>query len=288
MMAGTEPVIMQQRLALGLQLRDAVRRRDLTAPVRVELETGLPHLSPFGRSRARYSHPQRLGQRPTGLVRHFSGRYSLHYFPDVAAHVDLRIYDLFRRHVPRRLRIPIVSLADVLLREANEVPDYLAGRARFPQLYPGASYPVHGRVTGFRGRVLLAGEPLRWAVIEARASTNGDTVLARARGDDRGEFLLLIPPQATPASDLDVNFELAISVWGRPADPVPPTAETPRLDPYWDAPLEVVTEPVATDDVSAGTAIPAGYVQADPVTIQLQVTRLLSSRALGDLNFSVP
>ena len=280
-------IVSRRRLALGIEVMDMLRQRALSSPVRMELESGIPHTSTLAGSR-RFSHTQQANRRPDGLVRHPSGRYSLHYYTGVADRVDVRIYDLGRHYVPRRLRVPIVSLDDVLDREADEIGDYLAGRARFPMLFPGAAYAL-SRVTGLRGRVVRDGVPERWAVLEARLPTDATTVVARARADDRGEFVLVVPPQAVPASDLSPTLDLAVSVWA-PATPAVPTHPgVPTADPYWDAPLEEIVNPIATDAVSAGTQVPATFVASATVSnVTLRLDRLLTSREVGDLIFTPP
>lgn len=226
---------------------------------------------------------------PQGFLRHPSGRYTLHYYPGIAATVNLRIYDLNRTYVPRRLTAPIASLTDVMQRPDYDASPYLENRTRAPALFPGAGYPLHSG-TGIRGRILRAdSSPVRWAYIEARPLSTDDTIpaLARARGDDRGEFLLLLPPNAVPANDLPASFQLRVEIWAPATQPLPAQPGITDQDLWWDLPLEVITEPQQIDQIAPGRVIPPTYVRSAPVqNVTFQLDRLLTSLDIGDLTFT--
>ena len=222
-------------------------------------------------------------------MRSASGRYSLSYFPDIKPQIDLRVYDYDRYYIPRRLRIPLRTLAEVINIENNEVPDYLNGRIRHLTMFPGAAYHSSAQVTGLRGRVVRDGEPMRWAYVSARLPLTGN-VIARTRGDDRGEFLLILPPEAAPASDLTAQLDIDVSIAGPASVPVPGSAGLPEQDPWWDLPIEELPPIGAVDEVSNGSSVPLGYVTALSTlrTIQFSVGRLLTGRDEVDFEFALP
>ncbi|MFV2033007.1 MAG: hypothetical protein ACC663_10970, partial [Gammaproteobacteria bacterium] len=171
-----------QRLALGIKFEDELRSAELVYPVRAEIEYLLPHRSPP--PKRFYGFQVQGSKAPQGLLRDSSGRYSLVYYPGIQDQLDLRVYDYDRYYVPRRLRIPLLTLAEVLTIEADEVVDYFTGRVRTVVMFPGAAYHGHSRQTGIRGRVIRDDEPMRWVYVEAIDLTSNQ-VIARTRGDDR-------------------------------------------------------------------------------------------------------
>jgi len=200
------------------------------------------------------------------IDRHATGRHVLLYSPKLTGPVDVRITDSWARFVPRRLRIPILTLT---LAEAQPQSQ----RVRRPALFPGAAYDVTD-ATGLRGRVLRGGKPMRWARVEARGT--GGAVVARAHGDHRGEFLLLVGPAAGPVGDIQPPLALDVTVRGPATVPVPPTADRPDIDPLWDLPLELAALPGAPDPVSAGESVPANYTAATTQQVDLAFGKLLS------------
>ena len=127
-----------ERLALGIEPLDALHGRPLSYQLQVEHEATL------------------AGLRRPPVERHISNRYALRYQPGVTTPLDLRFFDSServysperdrRRIVPRRLRIPILSLADVETLEANDAQaanrnakDFKR-RIRRPVFFPGAAY----------------------------------------------------------------------------------------------------------------------------------------------------
>jgi hypothetical protein len=281
-------VLVQKRLLMGIAPVDAISQQDLRFPVRVDLETISPHLSAL--NDGEYSHRQyAMTSAPKGFSRHPSGRYSLHYFPTASDQAQIRIYDLHRRYVPRRLLMPLVTIEEILLAEQNQVQNYLNQRIAHPLLYPGAAYPIHTRATGLRGRILQNDIPVRWAFIEARSGTDFNLVVARAKGDDRGEFLLQIPPSAVPDISLSESFTFDLLIWARPQPLVPVPVDVASIDPYWDAPIEIVTGQLPNDSVSSGVAIPGDYVQSQTLeSVNFELSKMLNSHEVDDIVFNPP
>lgn len=246
-----------KRLALGLEPIDAGRGGRIPHPVQVVPPgklTGLPA-------------PQ--------VDSHDSCLHALLYQPGVAGTIDLRVGDRERRYVPRQIRYPILTIAEA------EALNY-RNRVRRPVLFPGAAYDAVSLSTGLRGRVTRAGgSVVRWSRVEARRN-GGDTIIARAHGDDRGEFLLLLPPEASQGPDLVDPLSIRIDVFGPAAAPVPRSPGLPELDPFWDLPTEIAAslDPnnPSADLISAGTTLPPGYsatvsrVVAIPLGTVLSVT----------------
>lgn len=222
----------------------------------------------------RPSHPVRIaveGLLPPRFERHDSRRHALRVQPGLAEEIDLRIDERRRRYVPRRLRLDLAVLP----------------QTRRPALFPGAGYDYVPRTTGLRGRVTRAGEPLRWARVEARLPGT-DTLVGRAHGDDRGEFLLLIAPEAAPFAELTDPLQVAVSVFGPATAPVPDPPGIELEDPYWDLPLEPLAAPGGPDPIADGETLPAGYVATDdsPRVIAFRLGRTLSSRdGIADFEF---
>lgn len=273
------------RLALGLDLVDAAREMELVYPVRVDVEYGLPHSPP---SPAKVSHrfTQVRGKLPVALNRHTSGRYSLIYQPSLKTEIDLRIYEYERRYVPRRLQAPLMTLDDVLALEIAEPKDYYSGRVRQPVLFPGAAYPMRGKTTGLVGRVLRDDESMRWTHVEARME--GGQLVGLTRGDDRGEFLLIIESLAASASDLSAEINITVTVFGPAAAPIAASADLAAQDDLWDLPLEILPAIGDPDSVSTGVTPPTGYVAGASATIAFKIGRMLTGVEVDDFVFTPP
>ena len=166
-----------QRLALGLEPVDVMRLGRVGPPLTIEVEQ-----------------PPKASAKPA-VQRHASCLHALLYYPALVDSVDIRVFEdygpldppiliskqyLPRRFVPRRFRIPLHTAAT-----ADTFP--YTDRVRRPFVFPGAAYDLESCATGMRGRVLRDGKPMRWARVEA--SLPDGSVVARAHGDDRGEFL---------------------------------------------------------------------------------------------------
>lgn len=272
------------RLALGLEVLDAANQRPLVYPLRVDVEYGLPHQPPSPKDQ--YSFQQRPGRLARAMSRHNSGRYSLVYQPGFDDHIDLRLYDHYRQYVPRRLRLPLLSLAVMESIETNEEADYVRGRIRRPVMFPGAAYDLVSRATGLRGRVLRDGQPMPWAWIEAYSMAD-DELVGRARGDERGEFLLLINPLVASAGDLAASYGVRVEVFGPTVVPSPASADLPSQDLLWDLPIETVPQAGDPDEVTPGESKPAGYVEGASEELTLITGRVLTGVEIDDFVFSV-
>lgn len=279
-----EPTELINRLALGLQILDAISQRQVIYPVYAEVENGLPHQPVAGKQNTPYF--QHRGKLPVALSRHASGRYSLIYQPGLQEHIDVRFYDLKRQYVPRRLRFPLLTLQTVLDVETNETPDYLHGRSRQPVLYPGAYYDLISRATGLRGRVLRDGNPMPWVWVEAYTTVD-DTLVGRARGDERGEFLLLLNPIAAGAGQLATSYDIRVRIFGPQNIAVPVSDDLPHLDPLWNLPLEQVPVAANPDGVSPGMTLPADYVEGATAVVPCQTGRMLTGNDTADFVFNV-
>jgi hypothetical protein len=257
------------RLALGIEPIDAQRGRRLSYQLQAGYDVSLAGLN-----------------RPP-LEVHNSNLFTLRYqpgVPDSTGRVDLRFFDQTeaayktendrRRIVPRRLRIPILRETDV---EAQEAINRLQFRRRIrrPIFFPGAAYDFPATATCMRGRVGRAGQPMRWARVEARLK-GSPVVVGRAHGDDRGEFLLLVNAAITSGSAWPDPLEIDVSVSG--PDPFPPVVapEVKARDPLWDLPLEPLVAPdVAVDDVATGVALPVNYTKTVAATFIFKLGKCL-------------
>jgi hypothetical protein len=248
------------RLALGIEPLDAYRSQRIPTPLDFSFEA-----APL---------PSRR------FTRHNTCVFTVLAAPPIKTPLDIRIQDAARRFVPRRLRFPLSAAAEPTAAE----------RTRRPVMFPGAAYDVAEASTGLRGRVLRGGAPMRWAWVIARlpptppAGARTGIVVGRARGDDRGEFLLLIDSQPLGVGALPTDFTLTleVAVYGpQPTPPHPATPAVPLGDPLWDLPQEVASAAGAPDPVSAGEALPAGYDVSGTSTVEIDFTlgRFISTGA---------
>lgn len=256
------------RLALGIEPIDSHYRRRLSYPIQL-----------------RHDAEQFDLPRPP-LDRHLtnervSNLFSLRYQPGVTTPVDVRAFDLSepkydprydrRRIVPRRFRIPILTLIDVENQERVDRQQFRR-RIRRPVFFPGAAYEASLTATALRGRVLRNGKPMRWARVVARLAGPA-LVIGRAHGDDRGEFFLLINSNAVTGSTLPDPLDIDVAVSGPTLVPVPNPPNQEQLDPLWDLPLEQLAAPGAADPVAAGETLPAGYGATTTQTITFTLGR---------------
>ncbi len=215
------------RLALGIEPWDVQRAARVGTRVHVDLDLGL----------APPSH------RAPRLDRHGSGLHALVDRPGLPDPLPVRLSDGARRFVPRRLEVAF-GARPVRLRVG---------------LFPGAAYDLPERSTGLRGRVVRGPvedrRPVRWCRVVARM---GARVVGRAHGDDRGEFLLILQPEASALGTLQSPLAVEVSVFAPLLAPSPSTPDLPALDPLWDLPVEAAPDPAG--EVDLGTALPSGYV----------------------------
>jgi hypothetical protein len=251
------------RLRLGVEPRDAVRQCRLTHPVdlRLERERFAQPFAPPPLTTDEVAWLQslqagglQLADELTRVARHPSARHAIIAGPGTPAQVDLRLLDKDRRYVPRRLRIPLA---------AGPIDDIPIGqRSRRPWLWPGAAYPVEARATGLRGRVAVdvggVRQAVRWARIQARRSA-ALAPIAWAHGDDRGEFLLILPPEALGSGAELGTLTLIVEARGRLGLPANPPPELVRaVDSTWDLPRETLAAPgTLPDTVAEGRAMVA-------------------------------
>jgi hypothetical protein len=238
-----------QRLALGLEPRDAISGTRLARPVDIAVD-GAPTFDLDAGPWPEQSAVAGLRL----LTRHGSGRFVLLFDRTVRTPVTLRLVPRDRRYVARRLEVDIVSEAAVLAAEQaqNDVPT--THRTWQPLLFPGAGYDLAETATGVRGLVEHAGQPVRWTRVEA--SVQGQ-VIGRAHGDDRGEFLLVLGQNTGAVGDLVSPLQVTITVYARN-----PALAPKRNDGLADLQVETVAAPgVTPDDVSAGIPLPDHYAQ---------------------------
>jgi hypothetical protein len=244
---GVGPAEVRHRLALAVEPVDALTRRPVGPAVRVGRETprGVVALETNGTAWFKLRHRGGLGGTAT-----------------------VRVDDPWRRYVPRRLAVPLWTVAEVEAADAQPPGPYVPVRSRLlrPWLLPGAAHPAPRTATGVRGRVVRAGLPVRWPRVEAIGP--GDLTVGWAHGDERGEFLLLLTGTGTlappPPSDLNVRLLLHARL-PAPGAPTPP----PGADPLADLPREVLARSAAPplpadldNPLLRGQTVPAGYTTA--------------------------
>jgi hypothetical protein len=278
------------RLALGIEPRDFAREGRLHHPVRVDIEGSGPWTpgAPSDERRS-YRRPMRRGDVRPSVSRHDTCRHVLLYHPALTDRVDLRIWDHSRRYAPRRLRIPLITLADVMNAEEAGAPLPPEPRIRRPTLFPGAAYDVGYVATGLRGRVVRDGQPMRWARVAASLPVAGAPVVGRAHGDDRGEFLLLLSSQAVSGAELPASLDVRVSIFGPQDIPTPNPTNLPTLDAWWDLPLEELPAAGDPDPVSPGDALPPTYVEGAQRMISFRYGHILSKlNEVDDFDFIPP
>ena len=195
------------RAALAVECVDAVTDQLARNPVRVGRETAGPVVD---------------------LDATAAGRFVLRHRPSLPNTVTLRLADPDRRFVPRRLRVPLWTLAEVALAEANPPGAYVPVRSRLVRawLSPGSAYDRPGGATAIRGRVTMAGAPVRWPRVTA---LDGALPVGWAHGDERGEFLLVV---ADSRAEFPATMEVDLLVRARdPAQLVAPDPADPLRRP---------------------------------------------------------
>jgi hypothetical protein len=156
-------------------------------------------------------------------------------------------------------------------------------------LFPDAAYPLVSGATGLRGRVMRGGSPMRWALVEAIVpGSTPELVVARTRGNDRGEFLLVLPSAAVPGAELPAQVTLRVAVSGPAGAPVPANDELPALDPLWDLPLEPLAADSTPDPVADGSQPPVGYQRSATTArdVNFQLGRILTGVDEADFQFT--
>jgi hypothetical protein len=256
------PARVMHRLALAVEVLDAITDRLAEMPVRVGREVA----EPPGVAPPDPAWPCRSLER-SGIA-----RFKLRRGPQLPPVLTLRMDDLFRRYVPRRGSITLWPEADI--EAIDNVPPtgpYIPVKSRLLRIWlaPGSGYPLPVGTTAIRGRVLrgAAGatlspaNPVRWPRITAIGP--GNVPVGWAHGDERGEFLLPIVSAGT-LTPVDAQFAVDLDVEGLPA------AQVPQPDPA-DRCADLVVEDVPRssappapgdldNDQLRGRATPPGYV----------------------------
>jgi hypothetical protein len=240
-------------LALGIEPRSAVVGSRLDGGVDVRWER---YPRPVASWRRWYPGDTLTAALPR-LDRHPSGRFARRYDQSIATEMDVRVVDddhhgrirvpgRGRRIVPRRLRITIADEQTVLDAEADPAtPPHDAWRRMFPVAcfagsaadLPSGSTVLRGTLRRDRGDGTLV--PVKWARV--RADTVAGAEVGWAHGDDRGEFVLVVP--ATDGINLAADPMLVRLTVGAALPPPTPDPADPLLhevDPLWDLPLEPV------------------------------------------------
>ncbi|MFH8251265.1 hypothetical protein ACH3VR_12915 [Microbacterium sp. B2969] len=237
------PVPVLHRLALGVVLKDAMTDRIAVGPLRVGWEAE-GHLLP------RRSLPgwPCVDFEPVG-----TGRFRLRVTPRRPALITVRIDDPSRRYVPRRLTIPLWTHDELTdPSPANQI----AVRSRTVQvwLWPGAAYPFSSGTTFLRARVARLGRGVPWSRIVAISSIG--TVLGRAHGDDRGEFVLPLADTAQNPLQSSVTVRLLVRGPNGPAELPPPEVVARPANPPVPGDLD--------NSVLRGLAPPSSLVPSIP------------------------
>ncbi|HEU5387302.1 MAG TPA: hypothetical protein VFV73_15490 [Streptosporangiaceae bacterium] len=253
------------RLRLGIELADALGRPGPLAGLGLFSEN-VPRPHPVPR---RPAPGDAIGL--PGVQQNPSGRFAIAFTArDAGApdRIEVRAIDPSRRCVPRRLSIPVPSLAAVLAADqAHDIDPAvpLAPRACRPLLFPGAGYGPQAGATTIRGRATWGpgGPPVQWARVEATADGAGHSGPWRAHGDDRGEFLLVIGVLSVmQAQQRSLTVDVNVTVHARPVPPPDTPVDSPagsRRDPLWHLPVERLATLGSSDPVAAGEVLPPGY-----------------------------
>ena len=275
--------LVTHRLALAVEVRDAITSRLADTPMRVGRELAGPVLGRGGP-------PPDPSWPCEDLERSGTARFKLRRGPRLPAVITLRIDDPARRYVPRRVSITLWPQAD--LEAADQSPPagpYIPVDSRLLRIWlaPASGYLMARGTTAIRGRVLrgAAGalspdKPVRWPRISAIGP--GNVPVGWAHGDERGEFLLPVG-SAGAVPPLNGQFAVDIDVVGLPA------ANAPAPDPA-DRCADLVVENVPRssappavgdldNDLLRGRAVPVGYVAdaAAPPHWTVQVGDLLGT-----------
>ena len=178
-----------------------------------------------------------------------------------------------RRYVPRRLALTPV--------QTDGVPSASAVNIRQGWLWPGTAYPLPTQASAVRGCVrrgasLAVATPVAWArAVFTRpgplpANFATETRLGHAHGDDRGEFLAVLGPNAVTGGAA-LPATIALNAWIFLPPPAPPYDPA---DPLASLPLEVAGTALL-NDVLRGTEVPAGYVRRGPIPVTLPLGKVV-------------
>jgi hypothetical protein len=252
------PAVVQHRLALAVDCRDALSDRPTSTSVGVRYRRIPTPSNPDPQWR-----PLRGSGRAQVTLRHRIPDDPARPLPQLQLVVD----DPSRRYVPRRFTVTPWTYAEV-----KEPAPYVEAQARLVRIWlrPGSVYAFPRTSTVIRGRVTRVGVPVRWARIEGTTPTS---VAGWAHADERGEFVLpIVDPGYDPIRDYPRDLVVTLVVVAA-ADPDPPD----RRDRAADLLSEVIPRssnpplPAELDnDMLRGAAVPPGYV--GNIAIARQVT----------------
>jgi hypothetical protein len=277
---------LRHRLALGLELIDALRGISAAGPLRVDLESVGPR--PF---------PAAIGSNPQALrfEQHRADRHALRYAGRFRKLLDKAVADGADTRVVARVYGP-PSAAAAGFDPAADARNYVPRRLRFalaldagqpaatplnirtPWLWPGSACALPSTGTYLRGRVLRgatvqSGVPVAWACVfattpDTQLNFAAATIVGRGHGDDRGEFVIALDRSAVSGAALTNPVKLRLWAF------FPPPGPSPTDDPLGLLPIEDAGAD-KLNDVLRGYTTPAAYTQqvSAPVTVRLGETR---------------
>jgi hypothetical protein len=280
----TFPVEPVHRLALAVTPIDALRRGPVSARVRVGREVNRPPTR--RRRRGGVIDPLARDDDIALEARGMSAFTLLHrlYLPPASPNTPevgeavIRLADPTRRYVPRRITVPLwsrhrVEQADFDPSTGTYIP--AAERSIGPWLFPGSAYQPTPGTTGLRGRLVRGGQQLRWPRVEALGSAN--EVLGRAHGDDRGEFLLVIPTTGNIPPPPPSTLPIRLAVWVPPPPPQPPGQQIAEDDPLSDLEPE---DAVRRDPGAPPGSVDSAVLHGDVIPPTYQLATFISSPAV--------
>jgi hypothetical protein len=234
--------VVLHRLALAVECVDATKRRLVTKAVHITRDDS-----------------------GAVLPEHGSGRGVLVHDQGAPSKLTIRIADPARQFVPRRLTVPLWSLAEVSAADNDGGPFVpAASRLLRPWLLPGSAYPLVRGATALRGRVEANGAVVRWPRIVA--TDHEDIAVGWAHGDERGEFVMMLEvPKVPPTMPDSFEVTLTVSAAANPA--------APGRDPLADLVVEQAARPAAPPAPTEaerlllqGRATPPSYRTSRPGT----------------------
>jgi hypothetical protein len=272
---GTDvPIDVLHRLALGVELIDAVTQSPVTGRVEVFRESQPRDLSadfvaesqPDGSVlwRHRTKHytvkPQMAPLDASGTSR-FKMRYTDSPLTNGRPqHVSLRVVDSDGVIVPRRIAVTVRSRRDV--EKGDEplgTPIAAVRRTLRLAVFPGAGYQVPTGATALRGQIFANGTPVAWARVRLVGGNAGELV-AIGFGDALGQFLLVAPNRAPGTNHRPVLKRLRLEVEAPAPPPLVAEPFEPRDSAFIDrlAFLPIVDLGALADEPTTPNPQPAG------------------------------
>ena len=258
------PADVLHRLALVVECVDSVIQRRISTRIRIGREVS-PLLLPVGYEPS-WPCLDLIPRGPGRAMTLFDWR------TPTKKKVQIRIVDRERRYVPRRFKLPLWKLAEIIAAEAAPPVVPAGSRLLRPWLSPGSAYQTARSTTTIRGRVVNGGTAVRWARLTAIGP--GNQAVGWAHADERGEFLLVVADTGTlpPPAPSELTINLRVTA------PDPKQAPPSSDDVYADLVIEELPRsgnpPTPNDldnSVLRGRATPASYVANTAVVPQLAV-----------------